>query len=761
MNSPVLMEKITYPILYYNLSDKGTLGILVGTNYRLVEKDISSLKTGLHTYINQMYKKFDDYWIVNIIDPKLKILEIPVRPTYKNQRGRYPMAKDLRIAMPCIYGENHHGYYECYLPLLEERFFYYDNKQFKALATHICKSSLNQLPPEQLHRMMIYGTPKLEKISLKIKVDRGFNYNWDFDNRPNTKVLNRLAEEYPYPKSITKNNTSLPDAAWELEHFVEDIAEKLIQQNANIIIVGNHGVGKSAVLKQVFKKLGNQVRKGQLEATFWRIMSQRITASSKYLGEWQETCEKLVEELKMVNGVLWVQDLIQLIRIGGQGPEDSVAAFLLAFLQQGNLQIIGEITPQELESMRRFLPGFVENFQIITIKELPESKIHAILHQFAEYSTKNLKITIQESATQLIYRLLVRYYPYESFPGKAVNFIGKCISIAQINQEKIITKTKVIENFIQQTGLPELFLKDEILLDQVDLKNHFNQNIIGQQLAVDKMISVVKIFKAGLNNPYKPIQTLLFAGPTGVGKTASAKSLADYFFGKGQKQSPLIRIDMSEFQHPGMIHRFIGSGKEVGKLVQLVREKPFSVLLLDEVEKADPSIFDALLTVLDEGMLVDAFGRVTSFKNTIIIMTTNLGASSRQSIGFGGTHTDENAYLSAISGFFRPEFVNRIDGIVFFNPLNKTDIEKITSKELEGLKKREGFLKRKIDLQFSPTLIDYLVSIGFDEKYGARPLQRAIENTLVNPMANWLLLHPKVEGITLKLDYDTELRIDL
>lgn len=747
------MEKITYPILYYQLGSKATLGLLVGTDYQLVEKDITALKTGLFSYINQLYKKFDDYWIINILEPKLKVFEIPVRPTYKTNKGRYPMTKDLRISMPCVYGENHQGYFECYLPLLDERFFYYESKQFKSLATHFCREALNRIPPEQLHRLLLYGQPQLDTITLKVKTEREFNYNWKDNLHPKTKILNRLAEEYPYPKSILKNTTSLPDVAWELENFVEDISQKLVQQRANITVVGNHGVGKSAVLKQVFKRLRNQVRKGQLELSFWRIMSQRITATSKYLGEWQETCEALVNELKLVNGVLWVQDLIQLIRIGGQGPEDSVAAFFLAFLQQEELQIVGEITPQELESMRRFLPGFVENFQIITIRELPEIKIHSILHQFAEYSFKNLKINIPEGALNLIYRLLVRYYPYESFPGKAVNFIGKCISIAQINEEKTITKDKVIENFIQQTGLPELFLKDDILLDQADLKNHFNKNIIGQQLAVDKMTSVVKIFKAGLNNPYKPIQTLLFAGPTGVGKTASAKALANYFFGKGQKQSPLIRIDMSEFQHPGMIHRFIGSGKEVGKLVQLVREKPFSVLLLDEVEKADASIFDALLTVLDEGMLVDAFGRVTSFKNTIIIMTTNLGASSRQSIGFGNTSSDEVAYLSAISGFFRPEFVNRIDSIVFFNPLSKSDIEQITRIELNQLKKREGFIKKQLDLQFTPALISHLVMVGFDEKYGARPLQRAIENTLVNPMANWLLNNPTVENTTIALDY--------
>ena len=753
------MEKITYPVLYYQLKEDTTLGLLVGASHQLVEKDINSIKTSFHYHLNQQYKRYGDYLMIHIIEPKLKILEIPVRPTYKTPRGRYPMNKDLKISMPCVYGENQQGFYECYLPLLEEHFFYYEAKQFKALATHFCKDALNQLSPNLLHRLMFYGKPKLDKVILKVNANKENNFNWDDKNHLHTVWLNRLAEEYPYPKSILKNKASLPDVAWELENFVEEVADKLIQQRANIILVGKNGVGKSAVLKQVFKRLRNQVRKGILEMSFWRIMSQRITASSKYLGEWQETCEKLVAELELVNGVLWVQDLIQLIRIGGQGPEDSVAAFLLAFLQQGELQIVGEITPQELESMRRFLPGFVENFQIITIKELPENKIHSILYQFADYSDKNLKIKIPESATNLMYRLLVRYYPYESFHGKAVNFMGKCISNAHINQEKSITKEKVIAQFIQQTGLPELFLRDEILLDQEDLKSHFQKNIIGQQLAVDKMISVIKIFKAGLNNPYKPIQTLLFAGPTGVGKTASAKALADYFFGKGQKQSPLIRIDMSEFQHPGMIHRFIGSGKEVGKLVQLVREKPFSVLLLDEVEKADPSIFDALLTVLDEGMLVDAFGRVTSFKNTIIIMTTNLGASSRQSIGFGDSDSDESAYLSAIAGFFRPEFVNRIDGIVFFNPLNNQDIKKIANIELNNLKNREGFIKRNIQLTFTDVLVDYLVSIGFDEKYGARPLQRAIENTLVNPMANWLLDNPDDNGINLELDYEGGLKI--
>ncbi len=748
-------------MLYYPLKTNAVLGILVGTNYQVVEKDLESVKSAISGYVTQIYKKENDYWHINIVDPKLKVLAIPIRPTFRENQGTFPMAGNLRIPVPCVYGENQQGYYECFLPLLEERFFYYDAKQFKTLAIHFCTTFLNGMPPERLHRMMLYAAPKLDRIHLKVNTDRDFNYHWNFARQPKIHMLHRLAEAYPPPKAVKKNFKSLPEVAWELEDKIRGVMEKLVEQQANVLIVGNHGVGKSVVLKQAFKRLAAQTRKRALGKTFWRIISQRITASTKYLGEWQEHCEVLVEELKRVNGILWVQDLIQLIRIGGQGAEDSVAAFLLTFLQQGTLQIIGEITPQELESMRRFLPGFVENFQIIAMEELPEMRIHSILNQLADYSAKNLKIKIPQETLSLVYRLLARYYPYESFPGKAIKFLGTCISNAQIAQEKSITKAKAIEQFIQQTGLPELFLKDELLLDQKDLKKHFHATIIGQRQAVEKMISIVKIFKAGLNNPYKPIQTLIFAGPTGVGKTASAQSLADYFFGKGQKESPLIRIDMSEFQHPSMIHRFIGSGREVGKLVQLVREKPFSVLLLDEVEKADVSIFDALLTVLDEGMLVDAYGRVTSFRNTIIIMTTNLGASRQKSIGFSDHSSDEAKYLSALSRFFRPEFINRIDGIVFFDPLDERAIYQITLKELEALKKREGFVKRGISLQFSKTLIEHLAAVGFDSKYGARPLQRAIETTLVTPLAHWLLLHPTVKNRALTVDYEQEVKIAL
>lgn len=756
------MTIINYPLLYFQLNESAVLGILVDMHIQVVEKDLRSVKNVINRYLQRHYRKYNDFQYAGLEDPKLKLIEVPVRPTYKDRGGAYPLSQVVKVPMPVVYGESSQGTYRCFLPLLDDSFHFYDIKQFKSLVIHFVRNAMNTKTPEEIYRYLSYTQPALDSISLRVDTNRSASLNWEaFQFTRRYRILERLAEKYPQSKAARKNQVTFPEAAWELEAKVDEVMDKLLSLRANVLLIGNRGVGKSAVLQQAIKRITARSKEQKLDFTFWRIMPQRITASAKYLGEWQATVETLVEELLSTNGILWVETIIQLLQTGGEGSEDSVAAFLLSYLQQGKLQLVGEVTPQELESMRRLLPGFVENFQLVKIEELPEKKIQNILQRFAEYSERNLEVRVEEDALALLYRLLLRYYPYEAFPGKGVKFLGQCISEAKIQELHLVTKNDVIQNFIKQTGLPELFLRDDMLLNQPELTEFFNSRIIGQTEAVEKICGIVKIYKAGLNNPYKPISTMLFAGPTGVGKTASAKALAEYFFGKGQKQSPLVRIDMSEFQHPGQISRFIGGGREVGQLVKDIRERPFSVLLLDEVEKADPSIFDALMTVLDEGMMVDYYGRITNFRNSIIIMTTNLGASNRKAVGFKNTTSDEDNYRSAIERFFRPEFVNRIDNLVLFHPLVKEDIERITQKELNALKQREGFVKRQLDLQFSDRLVQQLSNIGFDERYGARPLQRAIEQTLVNPLAHWLLENPTVQQQRLNVDFDGQLRIKI
>jgi ATP-dependent Clp protease ATP-binding subunit ClpC len=749
------MDRIKYPLLYFELPSGQVLGILIGAEIEAMAEDLRSLKGVMTEYLQRQYKKFDEYPLINIQKPRLKMVTVNTRPTYRDKTGAYPLAEAIRLTVPIIYGAVEEGYYECYIPSFNESFYYYDPKQFDTLVQYSLTTLLQQASPKRLFQLMRYPAPKLDEVVLRVNFDREFNWN-KLEYQRKFEVLGRIAEKHPPQKAVRRSMSALPEAAWELEDKVSLVIDKLLNTRANVLVTGAHGTGKSAVLRQAIKKISSRSRKQKLDYTFWRILPQRITASSKYLGEWEELCELMVDELSAVNGLLWVEEVISLLQIGGEGPESSVAAFFMPFMQRGKLQIVGEATQQELESMRRLLPGFTEAFQIVQLEELSEQKIIGVLEKFADYSKKSLRVPIEGHAIPLSYRLLHRYYPYESFPGKGIKFLGQCINEVKHQKSPLVNKKVVIDTFVKQTGLPALFLRDDLFLDTDELYNYFNSRIIGQQNVIQKIGEVVKIYKAGLNNPYKPIASLIFAGPTGVGKTASAKALAEYFFGKGQKKSPLVRIDMSEFQHPGQIIRLIGSGREPGQLVKDIRERPFSVLLLDEIEKADPSIFDALLSVLDQGMMVDAYGRMTNFRNTIIIMTSNLGATGRKAIGFGQGQAEESAYISAIEQHFRPEFVNRIDGLVVFTPLQEDDILRITRKELAALNQREGLQKRQLTLSCQEGLIQYIAQKGFDERYGARPLQRTIEQEIVNPLANWLLLQKDIQRKVLRLSINTK-----
>lgn len=734
------MEKIVYPLLYYPINEHALLGQLVGTDIELVDSNLDGLRKTLLSYLQKQYKKYDFYPASEMVSPRLKIVSFQVQPSYRLRGGVFPLPDTLKINLPIVYGPTEEGQYECHIPTFQEHFFYYEPRQLDALVQYAGSTYLNQTSPEKLYRLIRTPRPKLDTVELRVNYERKhFKGGWDQERTYD--VLNRLAEPYPPTKFQQRNLSALPDVAWRREKEVTKAIEKIIGTRSNILIVGRSGTGKSAVLSAALRSISNKSRKQKAGYNFWRIMPQRITASAKYLGEWEETVEALIDELNAANGIIWVEQMVQLLQTGGQGPEDSVAAFLMSFLQQGVLQMVGEATPRELESMRRLLPGFVEAFHIIEINELNERDVKLVMEKLASYAANNYKIQIPQAARELSYRLLLRYNPYTSFPGKAVSFLGYCLNEARARQETAVGKEEVIRNFVRQTGLPELFLRDELPLDVKALRSYFESRIIGQPKAVNALTQVVKVFKAGLNNPYRPIASFLFAGPTGVGKTASVKALSEYFFGKGQRTSPMIRIDMSEFQYPEQLTRLIGAGREPGQLVKDVRERPFSVLLLDEVEKADLAIFDALLGLLDEGILVDAYGRETNFRNTIVIMTSNLGASNRSTPGFSDKLPDEGTFRSAVERHFRPEFINRIDELVVFNSLKAEDILEITRKELDGLKQREGFLKVGLEVQFLPELIHHLADIGFDERYGARPLQRALENHVVMPVARWMLEH--------------------
>jgi ATP-dependent Clp protease ATP-binding subunit ClpC len=741
------IENLTYPLLYFQLADDAVLGMLLDGEYQVVESDLRKVKKSLSEHLSRQYKKTADYPFIDLYDATLRLVKVKIAPAFRLKGRAFQLTHRTEVTVPAVTGKRYEGHYECHFPLLEESFIYNDVHQLNTLIQSFAGNILYNKPPQVLFQLAQLPQPELDFIEMRVKTDRApawRPFNGGNDRNP---ALERLTEPYPAKRSLRARH-AFPEVAWEMDWAVNQAIDKLAGHRANLLIIGPPGSGKSAVLKQAIRKISSETRR-----TFWRIMSQRITASSKYLGEWQELVEQLIDELQWVNGVLWVEDILQLASTGGSGAEDSVAAFMQTYLRQMRLQIAGEATPEQFDRLRQKLPGFAELFQTITLPEMEEKTALAVLEKFSAFVGQTQKIEIPLESQHLAFRLLKRYYPYEQFPGKGIKFLAQCATEARVEERTRIGKEAVLAQFTQQTGLPEIFLRDDLRLDQEELRSHFQGRIIGQEEAVESLCNVVKIFKAGLNNPHKPITTLLFAGPTGVGKTASAQALADYFFGKGQRKKPLVRIDMSEFQAPGDLSRLIGSGNEIGFVVREIRERPFAVLLLDEVEKAHPSVYDSLLSLLDEGVMTDAFGRVANFRNTIIILTTNLGASSSEAIGFGGKVSFEQRYRAAVERSFRPEFINRIDQMVFFRPLNAGHIQRIALKELSELEAREGIVKYGIRLQYAPALIERLASAGFDERYGARPLQRALEEEIVYPLSRWLSKRPELRDKTLALDY--------
>ena len=742
------MKIVEYPLVCWQLTNGAIFGQLLGFSQQVVADDIKSLRSTFSEYIEKQMK---DSWFYEpeIKNTRIKTISLEVRPHYQESERIYPVKETLEVKIDAVYGGNESGYFECFLPLLHKSFYFYNEKDLDRLVEHFSRDTFHTLTPDDIYNLLIPSTPWLEEIKVKIpKQKKEKGPKWDFSQ---FKLLNAIAERLPYSRK--ENRKGMPDAAWERGELIDHLINIVIHEKSNVLLVGKSGVGKSAIIHEAIRKITNQQKSKDFfeRNSFWRTTPSRITAKAKYLGEWQLICEDMIYQLEMSRGILWLENFVMLALTGGEGPEDSVAAFLTSFIQRSKLRMVSEITPEELEVMRRLIPGFIENFRILKIDEMDTQTTLKLFEYFNQYISKRNPVSFTTKAQEMAYVLLDRFIKYESFPGKAVRFLMSCANRAIQDKTTEIDLPEVIANFTQQSGIPDFLLRDDLFLNETELKDFFKVKIKGQDHVINKVADIIKVFKAGLNDPNKPVATMIFAGPTGVGKTATVKAISSYFFGKGQAYEPLIRLDMSEFQHPSQIYRLIGSQ---GKLIQHVRQKPFSVLLLDEIEKANPLIFDALLTVLDEGILLDAAGRLTDFRNTIIIMTSNLGASNRSSLGFRSYQ--EQDYESNIRSFFRPEFYNRVDAILAFNPLDKETILSITRKELEDIQKRDGIKQRGIQLQFTKDLIEFIGEEGFDPKYGARPLQREVERLIVAPLGLLFIENPKFANRTITVDYDNE-----
>lgn len=759
---------IKLPVLFWHLDKENLAAQVIDTPYELIGQDAGKMKLMFTDKIHKEVNVKGKLSLPELENVTLRFVKITIRPAHREKARLFPVSENIELKIPLVVGKGRYESYECFFPLFRESFHCYRKDQITVLGEHFAREILRKEDPLELYKMLLYAEPKLDEI--RIKVNHKEILASVFRDFSTTSTLGQIAERIPHRKGIRRKISIFPQTAWEQKEYIESLIGKIGFERTHVLLVGEKATGKSSVIYEAIRRMEKGISRSKPEKSkaileaeeneedeiqavksiFWRTTARQITSGAEYLGEWQEICEELVDELTGSGANLWIEDIMSLITTGGDGPEDSVAAFMMPFLKQKKFIIVGELSPKELEAARRMLPGFADLFQIIRINEMEKTKTLKIFHLFNDYSTSNYKVSFDREALELCYRLLNRFVVYEKFPGKAISFLSQLVSNALDKHQKEIFTADVIKAFSDKTGLPEIILRDDMLLNKEELNNYFTSRIIGQQQAIDKISSVIKIYKTGINNPEKPIATMVFAGPTGVGKTASVKLLAEYFFGHGQKSSPLVRLDMSEFQHPDQISRMIGSaGSGPGKMIQHVRERPFCVVLLDEIEKANPTIYDALMTMFDEGILVDAYGRVTDFRNAIIIMTTNLGSGSGQSIGL--VKTQERDYLGPVKNHFRPEFFNRIDHVVTFGSLNPDTIRNITKKELRELVEREGFAKNNISLSFTEEVVNHISETGFHKDYGARPLQRTIEKIITAPIAKYLLRNKELKNCKLHI----------
>jgi ATP-dependent Clp protease ATP-binding subunit ClpC len=567
--------------------------------------------------------------------------------------------------------------------------------------------------------------------------------------------------------------------------LVEMLITSLGSERAgSVMLVGKADVGKTALLHELVDRINHGRVPDQLRGReVWFVTANNLIAGMKYTGEWQGRTQKLIDQVRRGRQILYMADPNEILDAGRwSGSDNNMGRFLRPYIESGEMTVICECAPEGFAAGMRVEPSFMNAFRRIDIDETDEADTQAILSATARRLESSYGITIDPAAAAGILELTRRFMPYRAFPGKAVRFLEEMIHDAQvIHAEKGIAgrafgRPEVIASFTQKTGLPAFMLSDEAAFDVEAVRAYFEERLLGQPEAVAAMVDLITVIKAGLNDPNKPLGSFFFVGPTGVGKTELAKVLAEFLFGSRDRT---IRFDMSEYAAADALPRLIGTAwksDSEGELTRRVREQPFCVVLFDELEKAHNEVYDALLGVLGEARLSDASGRTADFRNAIIIMTSNLGASRRemQSIGFrDAAPADHDAdaarlyehFVKEAERFFRPEFFNRIDRIVAFRPLTLDAVRLITRRELGKLLMREGVVRRNLLVEIDDAVIEKLLQRGFHPLYGARPLQREIERAVILPLAR-LVLRPHADlGSLLRFSVrgmpDGDDRIDL
>lgn len=689
---------------------------------------LQELKAWMQAYQQQNPWDFP----AEILEPQLLMVQVKCLARYQIAERSFYDSQPIALSVACVHGIMF-GYGVAFLPMFKLQFFFHSLETLPQLVQHHVQDFFQQHPQQS-------------PLSYLAAVD----FRLDFL---------RLQETHEHPRSDQNTRLRyLPNVAFALHQRGQFIGRALereaeieallpcLEQGGALALMGAPGVGKSQLLREAVRQLG-QTR--QSPPQFWLTRPAHLIAGMRYLGQWEERLGQILQELEEVQGTLCIEGLVELITLGGSSPQSSIGAFLLNALEYGELKLIIECTPEELDACRRLLPSLTQKLRPFVLKPLEKSQAIAVLEQTLKESARLAQISTDHHLAASLYQLFRRWQPYQSLPGPAIEMIRKLCERRQAQGAKHLGFADLLSAFAQHLQVDEALLNDAVLWSADELQQDFCQQVMGQDAACEALSQMMLMAKTGLNDPGKPLGVFLFCGPSGVGKTALVKVLAQKLFGRHSRER-LIRLDMSEFSGPGAAEQLLTqpNGEPANWLLE-VRQYPFSVILLDEIEKAAPEVFDVFLSLFDEGRLTDRFGRCSHFCNSVIILTSNLGAGSAPAIGFNPHQSQD--FEKAVRAFFRPEFYNRLDAVVSFNSLSQKSVRQIAQKELYALSQREALIQQELKLEWEQDVVDLLIELGFDPDYGARPLQRALEQQIAVPLAHFLLEHPDLSAQSLRL----------